>query len=83
MTTPIVNWRLSQSLVGACLVPICASKQFCGLTISKVGDIFMQVWHYEEQPLFPPCVPHPPKECAMWIEEVLAQDKVSSNDNNY
>ena len=54
-----------------------ATEQFCGLTISGIGDIFMQAWHYEERPITPSVVPHSPKELALWLEEVLTQNKVS------
>ncbi len=76
LTSTTVTWRLSRPLVGACIVSLPATQRFCGLSVSNVGDIFVQAWHYEEQPLFPSPVPHPPPECGLWIEELLAQNKV-------
>ena len=76
LISPAVNWRLSRALAGACIVSLPATQRFCGFSISNVGDIFVQAWHYEEQPLFPSPVPHPPPECGLWIEELLALNKV-------
>ena len=67
---------MTRPISGGCLIPLISTKQFCGLLVSQLGDIFYQIWHYGVQPTSSPVVPYPSVGCGLWIEEILKQEKV-------
>uniref|UniRef100_A0A1X7U2F2 Uncharacterized protein n=1 Tax=Amphimedon queenslandica TaxID=400682 RepID=A0A1X7U2F2_AMPQE len=76
LSSSLLYCRLTQSLAGACFVPLLSSQSHCAVFISSKGDLFYQSWLYgAPPPKTKPVVPHLPSEVKLWVEEALKMER--------